>query len=141
MGNLIRSAFVGVSASAIILAGSTAYADPIPTPSHDTATVLAGNSDCSSLSNGLLCASAWPAGSLAKIGTTYEKTGGTQITTQLGYSMNGSKNYNGSITMNVGERRVATWTPSKGGVNCPPVKGLLKTVNQGEFDTPPVYPC
>ncbi|XVQ84012.1 hypothetical protein ACQP2K_35120 [Microbispora siamensis] len=141
MAKLVRPALIGVFITTTILAGGIARADTAPESADDTVSVMAGNSDCSSLSNGELCASAWPLGSNAQIGTSYHKTGGTQITTQLGYSLNGVKNYNGTITMNVGETRNASWTPSKGGVNCPPVKGLLKTVGQGEFDTPPVYPC
>ncbi|MCX4747320.1 hypothetical protein OG455_17630 [Kitasatospora sp. NBC_01287] len=128
---------------------SPAHAQHAAKPNAVRPNIYGGNcgepdQSCTSLSNGTLYLSVTPDANTWgnwDINDWYTKTGGGQISADFQYnSGSGIQNDEGTFTENKGQTKYYTWY-NTGLPGCPQVVGILAVVDQGNFQTPPIYMC
>ena len=86
---------------------------------------------CTTLDNGVLVVHQSSSG---VVSTTYDKTGGSTISAQLGYSRSGTSHYAGAVSIGSGQKKSAKWSLSASAY-CTNTIGLLK-YSGGSYQTP-----
>ncbi|MGW4599564.1 hypothetical protein ACWEOA_30390 [Streptomyces sp. NPDC004457] len=86
---------------------------------------------CTSLSNGVLYVLQASNGNVT---TGYDKTGGSAISAQLGYSRGGTSHYAGAVSISSGQNKSHTWALSESSY-CTSTIGLL-SYSGGTYQTP-----
>ncbi|WP_259472063.1 hypothetical protein [Streptomyces shenzhenensis] len=86
---------------------------------------------CTTLSNGVLVVHQ---ASNGVVSTGYDKTGGSTISAQLGYSRSGTAHYANAVSISAGQKKSQTWSLGASAY-CSSIIGLLK-YSGGSYQTP-----